>query len=95
MSKTSITKCIQKSNKVCRVIREATAGFPKLLLTATPLQNSLMELYRLMSFIDPYLFGDEIIFRKQFGSGSREISKSNLEDLKERIAPVCHRTLRR
>lgn len=48
-----------------------------------------------MSFIDPYLFGDEIIFRKQFGSGSREISKSNLEDLKERIAPVCHRTLRR
>ena len=85
----------KKSNKVGRGIREATAGFPKLLLTATPLQNSLMELYGLMSLIDPYLFGDETTFRKQFGSGSREVSQSNLKDLKERIAPVCHRTLRR
>ena len=28
----------------------------KLLLTATPLQNSLMELFGLMNFVDPYSF---------------------------------------
>ncbi|WP_350346459.1 DEAD/DEAH box helicase [Heyndrickxia faecalis] len=37
----------KKSNKIARALRSATGGFPKLLLTATPLQNSLMELYGL------------------------------------------------
>ncbi|MBU8730764.1 DEAD/DEAH box helicase family protein [Cytobacillus oceanisediminis] len=85
----------KKSNKIGRVIRDATAGFPKLLLTATPLQNSIMELYGLMSFIDPYLFGDESSFKKQFGNGTKGMSQHNFIDLKERIKPVCHRTLRR
>jgi SNF2 family DNA or RNA helicase len=35
----------KKSNKIARILREATEGYPKILLTATPLQNSLMELY--------------------------------------------------
>ncbi|WP_145039026.1 SNF2-related protein [Paenibacillus sp. Y412MC10] len=83
------------SNKVSRVLREATIGFPKILLTATPLQNSLMELYGLVSFIDTRLFGDESTFRKQFASGTREISRSDFLDLKDRLKPVCHRTLRR
>lgn len=40
------------SNKIARAIKIALADAPKLLLTATPLQNSLMELYGLVSFID-------------------------------------------
>jgi hypothetical protein len=36
---------------------------PKVLLTATPLQNSLMELYGLVSLIDDYAFGDAKSFR--------------------------------
>ena len=31
---------------------------PEILLTATPLQNSLMELYGLVSLLDDYAFGD-------------------------------------
>ncbi|MGY3714925.1 SNF2-related protein [Sutcliffiella cohnii] len=85
----------KKSNKIGRVLRNTTSGFPKLLLTATPLQNSLMELYGLVSFIDPYLFGDEVTFRKQFGAGTTVMTRNNFMDLKERIRPVCHRTLRR
>lgn len=85
----------KKSNRIARTIREATEGAPKLLLTATPLQNSLMELYGLMSFIDPYLFGDEVTFRKQFGSGTKVLSNADFMDLKDRIKSVCHRTLRR
>lgn len=85
----------KKSNKVSRILREATEGNPKLLLTATPLQNSLMELYGLISFIDPHLFGDEVTFRKQFGHGTKGMTKRDFLDLKQRIKPVCHRTLRR
>lgn len=85
----------KKSNKIARVLRDATDGSPKLLLTATPLQNSLMELYGLISFIDPLLFGDDTTFRKQFGGGTKALSKYDFMDLKDRIKPVCHRTLRR
>jgi ERCC4-related helicase len=85
----------KKSNKIGRALRSATEGFPKLLLTATPLQNSLMELYGLISFIDPHIFGDETSFRKQFSRGSREMSQADFIDLKQRISPVTHRTLRR
>lgn len=85
----------KKSNKIGRALRSATEGFPKILLTATPLQNSLMELYGLVSFIDPHIFGDETTFRKQFSRGSREMSQGDFIDLKQRIKPVCHRTLRR
>jgi superfamily II DNA or RNA helicase len=80
------------SNKIAKEIRNALQGVPKLLLTATPLQNSLMELYGLISFVDDYKFGDDRSFRNQF---SRITSKDDLLLLKERIAPVCKRTLRR
>lgn len=85
----------KKSNKIARILREATDGSPKILLTATPLQNSLMELFGLVSFIDPRLFGDETTFRKQFGHGTKEMTKYDFLDLKDRLKPVCHRTLRR
>ena len=35
----------------------------KLLLTATPLQNSLLELYGLVSVIDDHAFGDIASFK--------------------------------
>ncbi|MFC5559588.1 DEAD/DEAH box helicase [Ureibacillus thermophilus] len=85
----------KKSNKIGRTLRAATAGYPKILLTATPLQNSLMELYGLISFIDPHIFGDETTFRRQFARGTKEMSEMDIIDLKQRIKPVCHRTLRR
>jgi ERCC4-related helicase len=84
----------KKSNRIGRALRQATKGFPKILLTATPLQNSLMELYGLVSFIDPYIFGDEKSFRKQFSRTSKEMLDSDFLDLKQRIRPICHRTLR-
>ena len=35
-----------------KALKSALANVPKVLLTATPLQNSLMELYGLVSIID-------------------------------------------
>ena len=45
-------------NKIAREIKNALSDVPKILLTATPLQNSLLELYGLVSVIDDHLFGD-------------------------------------
>jgi superfamily II DNA/RNA helicase len=61
-------------------------------LTATPLQNSLLELYGLVSVIDDYTFGDLKSFKNQF---SRLTNEDNFDDLKQRLKPICQRTLRR
>lgn len=64
----------------------------KVLLTATPLQNSLLELYGLSSLIDERIFGDLDSFKVQF---TAKVSKADLARLRDRLAPVCKRTLRR
>jgi superfamily II DNA or RNA helicase len=81
------------SNVIGRTLRDALAKVHnKVLLTATPLQNSLLELYGLVSFIDERVFGDLESFRAQFG----QIGKSQTFDaLRARLAPLCKRTLRR
>ena len=80
------------SNKIAKKIREAIKSRPKILLTATPLQNSLMELYGLVSFIDEYAFGDLKSFRSQY---ARITSPVIYDELRNRLKPICHRTLRR
>lgn len=79
-------------NKIGRKIRGALVDVPKILLTATPLQNSLMELYGLASFIDEHAFGDVKTFRSKY---SKVANDATFNDLKSRLAPICHRTLRR
>lgn len=81
----------KNSNKTGKALKSALANVPKILLTATPLQNSLMELYGLVSIIDDYAFGDAKSFRTQYA----QRSDANFDSLKERLAPLCHRTLRR
>ncbi|MCA3077910.1 MAG: DEAD/DEAH box helicase [Rhodocyclaceae bacterium] len=78
------------SNKTGQALRWALEGRRKVLLTATPLQNSLMELYGLSTLIDPNMFGDPNAFRSRFMSGG-----GNLDELRLRLADFCKRTLRR
>lgn len=78
------------SNRTGQALRRALAGRKKVLLTATPLQNSLIELYGLSTLIDEHLFGDEASFRKQFMSGG-----GATDELRERLATFTKRTLRR
>jgi predicted RecB family nuclease len=83
----------KKSSKIAIAVRDAVADAPKVLLTATPLQNSLMELYGLVSVIDDHTFGDMRSFRSQF-TRINEASDS-FAALKERLNSICKRTLRR
>jgi len=80
------------SNVIANTLKQALAGRHKLLLTATPLQNSLLELYGLVSFIDEHTFGDLKSFRDQFASLSQD---QVFQTLKARLKPISHRTLRR
>jgi len=54
------------TNKIANAIKQAVAPFRKVLLTATPLQNSLLELYGLVSIIDDFAFGDLKTYRARF-----------------------------
>jgi len=74
-------------------LRDATRDRFKVLLTATPLQNSLMELYGLVSFLDEHHFGDEDSFRSQYLTGAN--ARTGLLMLRKRLEPICKRTLRR
>lgn len=75
--------------KRAKRLYEQTHNIPKILLTATPLQNSLSDLHGLVSFIDPRIFGTEKAFNKQY----RE--DDNYAELKQNLSPVLYRTLRK
>ncbi|MDM1061805.1 DEAD/DEAH box helicase [Empedobacter falsenii] len=79
-------------NVTAQTIQNAIRDYKKVLLTATPLQNKLDELFGLVSFIDPEIFGDIKSFRRNYilESGNRDI-----DGLKERLNTIVHRTLRR
>jgi superfamily II DNA or RNA helicase len=82
----------KSSSKIALAIKNAIAPFPKVLLTATPLQNSLLELYGLVSIIDDFAFGDFKSYKARF---SRIGNDTDFGELKERLKPLCKRTLRR
>lgn len=79
------------SNKIGKAIRSALKDKRKLLLTATPLQNSLLELFGLVSIIDDYVFGDVKSFKQQYS----HLNETTFAELKERLKPICKRTLRK
>ncbi|MCB0805380.1 MAG: DEAD/DEAH box helicase, partial [Bacteroidales bacterium] len=80
------------SNIIGRSIKDSFNHCKKVLLTATPLQNSLLELYGLVSIIDDYAFGDLKSYKSQY---SRLSDNGSYDDLKSRLKPICQRTLRK
>ena len=80
-------------SKQAAALKAATAHATKLLLTATPLQNSLLELYGLVSVLDDHAFGDLASFRVQYVGATDPAARDAA--LRERLAPYVVRTLRR
>lgn len=78
------------SNVTGQALKRAFAGCRKLLLTATPMQNSLLELYGLSTLIDEHIFGDRVSFRSLFMHGD-----DGLPALRRRLQEFTKRTLRR
>lgn len=68
---------------------ELTKGIPKILLTATPMQNTLLDIYGLVQFIDDRVFYSKQIFSERYLRGE------DYNDLKACLEPVVQRTLRK
>lgn len=78
------------SNKMGQNIKWAVEERRKLLLTATPLQNSLVELFGLATVLDDMIFGDVNAFRSQYATNA-----ADTKALRDRLQHFCQRTLRR
>ncbi|MDD4732815.1 MAG: DEAD/DEAH box helicase, partial [Desulfovibrio sp.] len=70
-------------NARARSIKDALGNRKKLLLTATPLQNNLKEMYGLTTIIDEHIFGDAAVF-----------AATPIPELRLRLRNLCVRTLR-
>ena len=78
--------------------RDLLRNTPVLLLTATPIQNSLTELWGLAQFVEPSgtLLGNLGTFRQMFCAGDdRTLLQGQEHELQRRIGEICQRTLRR
>ena len=79
-------------------VRSFLRTAPVLLLTATPMQNSLAELWGLVQYVEPTgtLLGDITTFRQVFCSeDDRTLIPGQEHELQRRLAMVLQRTLRR
>lgn len=75
---------------VANNVKNAVGNFKKILLTATPIQNNLMELYGLSTIIDEKIFGDKEYFKNHYIKDYEQ----NKYELKNRLDKFIHRTLR-
>ena len=84
----------QTAHRVRRLIRPA----PVLLLTATPIQNSLEEMWGLLQYVEPTgtLVGSLPTFKALFcaGQDGRRLVPGQAPELRRRLAEVVQRTLR-
>ena len=83
----------RNNNKTGLALRLGLQPFKKLLLTATPLQNDIKELYGLISIIDESYFGSLSSFTAQYNKVALR-DEATYSELRSRILPIVHRTLR-
>ena len=81
--------------KRAKRIKNTLKKFKKLLLTATPMQNNLMELYGLTSFVDDYILGTRESFQSLFCNLSDEDREDRMADLRQRMKGFFRRELRK
>lgn len=77
---------------VASAIADIARGTNKsLLLTATPLQNNLQELYGLVEVVDPNYFHSLDVFKERYIKSDHPYA---LDDLRARMSKIAKRTLR-
>lgn len=80
------------NSKLASILRDARFEFGhKLLLTGTPIQNSVEEFWSLLNLIDPDRFDDADGFMEQYGNMK---SKERIDQLHEEIRPYILRRLK-
>ncbi len=69
---------------VTKAVRKLDADF-KLILSGTPIENSLLDLYSILSFVNPGLLGNESFFKKVF---QFPIEKQKNEVLSKKLSAI-------
>lgn len=75
------------TNKVLRKLKSTH----RLTLTGTPVENSLVDLWSQMSFLNPNLLGSKSSFKQEYISISKEEEDKKLTKLKEIVSPFILR----
>jgi SNF2 family DNA or RNA helicase len=78
-----------RESKQTTTLKNACETAYKILLTATPMQNSIMDLYGLIDFIDTNVLGDADAFYKRYFR-----KPENYPELTSTASRYCFRTLR-
>lgn len=86
-------RSLHRGGKRAERLLAALGERQKILLTATPFQNSLIELWSLVHFIDKDYFGDQKSFELQYRG--RNVPPEKLAELSKRMRPISQRMLRR
>ena len=83
--------------KTARAVKSLDAPYA-FVLTGTPLENRIDEVYSIVQYLDPGLLGPLFRFNRDFyelDERGRPVNYKNLEDLKRRLAPVMLRRRKR
>lgn len=75
--------------KMPKALFNATRKIPKVMLTATPMQNYLRDLFALAQFVDERIFLSESVFEERY------VKTEDYKGLREVMSPILHRTLRK
>ena len=79
--------------KTARRVKSLKSPFA-FVLTGTPIENRIDELYSIVQYLDPELFGPLFRFNREFYSldeRGRPVDYQNLAELRSRVAPVMLR----
>lgn len=77
--------------------RTCIAGIPcqwMLLLTGTPVQNNIKELFGLLNLLDPKQYSDEDDFLEKFGRSTDKMTPQQVLDLQRSLKPILLRRMK-
>ena len=85
----ALSAVYQEGNRQAKSLKRIAGDSFKLLLTGTPIEKNIMDLYGMIWFIDEILLPDEQEFLARYLRRPEHYSELN-----QRVSPYCFRTLR-
>jgi SNF2 family DNA or RNA helicase len=86
-----LSKCHEESAKEAQTLKRAVGGAFKILLTATPIQLNIMDLFGLIHFIDDTVFSDARLFYERYFRKPENYPELRRAPANTAFAPCAHR----
>ncbi len=87
---TALSTVYQKESKTANILKNISKDAFKILLTGTPIEKNIMDLYGLIYFIDDSILESEEEFMKKYLR-----KPENYEELSNRVSKIAFRTLKK